>query len=182
MLHAVDANLVLMGLRGSGKSTVGLRLAESMSRPFIDLDNETARAMGHPTAGEAFRTAGEGSFRLVEAASLARVAGSRRQVIALGGGTPTARGAADFLQLCRAAGTSWLVYLHAPVVALRERLAATDLSSRPALLGADPLFEIEQVYAMRDGLYRTLADVVVEAGSRTSEQVAAEVLAAWNRP
>ncbi len=182
MPRSHNANLLLIGLRGSGKSTLGRELAIALGRPLIDLDEQTARSLNHPTAGDAFRTEGEPRFRLAEAAALARATETPAQVIALGGGTPTAPGASDFLSLCRAAGTAWVAYLHADPRPLRARLAHTDIAARPALLGGDPLDEIERVYAARDGLYRSLADVVIEVGPLGVARAVDAVLRAWRAP
>lgn len=179
MPRAEDANLVLVGLRGSGKSTLGRELALSLQRAFVDLDDETARELGCATAGEAFRLRGEPVFRLAEVAALRRVVGGRAQVIALGGGTPTAPGAAELIVRERDAGTSWVVYLHASPDVLRRRLEATDTSTRPAVLGRDPLGEIGQVYAARDSVYRSLADVVVEVSDTTATGALQAILIAW---
>lgn len=159
-----DSNLILIGLRGSGKSAIGRLAAAALARPLIDLDRETLAVLGLPTAGEAFRRVGEPSFRAAEMMALEQVLDSTSQVIALGGGTPTAPGAAQRLQSERDAGRAWIAYLHAPPAILRARLAGDDLANRPGLLGPDPVGEVERVYALRDPRYRPLADIIVEVG------------------
>ncbi len=178
MTLAQDANLILMGLRGSGKSTLGRAVAAKLGLPFtfIDLDDLTLRSLGCSTASEAFRTAGESTFRAAEAAALAGVLNGRNRVIALGGGTPTAPGAADLLREARASERAWIVYLHAPPDVLRSRIAGADQSNRPALLARDAASEVGQVYAARDPLYRALASATVESAS-LSEAAAAEAIA-----
>ncbi len=165
-------NLVLIGLRGSGKTTIGRMVAEHLRRPFIDLDDETARALGAPTVGDAFTKHGEAAFRKAEAGAIARVLEADGRVIALGGGTPTAPGAADLLRRERDAGRVCIAYLAAEAGTLRRRLAGTDISSRPSLTGADPLAEIEVVLAERDGLFRGLADEVVNTDGVSVEEIA----------
>lgn len=165
-------NLVLIGLRGSGKTTIGRMVAERLRRPFIDLDDETARVLSAPTVGEAFSKHGEPAFRKAEAGALVRILKTDGQVIALGGGTPTAPGAADLLRRERDTGRVFIAYLAADAQTLRRRLAGTDISSRPSLTGADPLAEIEAVLAKRDGLFRGLADEVVDTDSVSVEEIA----------
>jgi shikimate kinase len=176
---AASANLLLIGLRGSGKSTVGRLAAARLDRPLIDLDRETLNVLGLPTASEAFRRVGEPSFRAAEMMALEQVLDTTGQVIALGGGTPTALGAADRLQAERDAGRAWIAYLHAPPATLRSRLAGDDLANRPGLLGPDPVGEVDRVYALRDPIYRPLADVIIEVGESTPQEAADRVVRAF---
>lgn len=152
--------LVLLGLRGSGKSTLGPRLAERLKRPFIDLDDRTAAACGSASAGEAYARLGETAFRLAEADQLRRGLDEAGAVIALGGGTPTAPGAAALLRAASERGLTRLVYLRASVETLRRRLAAAGVASRPSLTGLGTLDEIERIFLQRDPLYRELARTI----------------------
>ncbi len=171
-------NLILIGLRGSGKTTVGRIVAQRLGREFVDLDDETAQDLGATSVAPAWRAHGEPEFRQAEGRALREVLRSDGRVIALGGGTPTAPGAESMLRDAQAAGRVRIVYLWAPAAALRDRLAATDLSERPALMGASPLSEVEQVLAQRDALYRSLADVVLVTDGHTTDEVADLVQAA----
>ncbi len=101
-------------------------------------------------------------------------------VIALGGGTPTAPGASARLTRLRDEGLAMLVYLRVSPATLRERLTRAGTADRPAVLGGDPLDEIESLYEQRDGLYRALADVAVDAEGPVAG-VAMAVLEAWER-
>lgn len=174
-----------MGLRGSGKTTAGAIAATRLGRTFVDLDDLTAAELGRATPAAAFTELGEAAFRQGEERALRRALadGNTRAmhgqgvVLALGGGTPTHGPSCAMLEAARASGEAVVVYLHATPAALRERLARTDTSSRPALLGASTLGEIDEIYARRDGLYRSIAGAVIDAGSRSAEAVAAEVAA-----
>jgi shikimate kinase len=171
--------VLLLGLRGAGKTLVGPALAARLGLAWIDLDDLTARALGAPTAGAGLSTSGEAAFRRAEADALARVLHTPGSaVVSLGGGTPTAPGAADAIRRALAAGTARTAYLHAPPAALRRRLEA-DASNRPSLTGAGTLAEIDAVYRTRDGLYRELAGIVVDAEQDAAAVVAA--LEAWLR-
>lgn len=169
-------NIVLIGLRGSGKTTVGRKAAAALGRPFVDLDDLTPKLLGASSVAAAWSRCGERSFREAETRALAGVLENGGQVIALGGGTPTAPGAADLLRKERDALSVRLIYLHASADDLRERLGAADLTNRPTLTGANPLAEIDVVLARRDPLYRELAGTVVEIGGRAVEDVVADVL------
>lgn len=164
-----------MGLRGSGKTTVGRLAAARLGLAFIDLDDATSAALGAATVADAFRAAGEKAFRAAETGALSRALAGDGRVVALGGGTPTAPGAADLLRRERDAGRARLIYLWADAQTLRTRLAATDLSQRPSLTGADPLTEIDAMLARRDPLLRELADEVVDTVGRLPDEVAGAI-------
>ncbi len=159
-----DANILLLGLRGSGKSTVGRLLAESLGRRFHDTDDLAPAELGESTVADAWRAHGEAAFRRAEAATLERLLTQRNQIIALGGGTPTAPRAAELLQGAREAGSAITVYLRFPPAVLWKRLreAGGAGADRPSLTGADPLDEIDVVFSQRDPLYQSLADLVID--------------------
>ena len=85
LLRAQALNLVLIGMPGSGKSSVGRALAEAMRRPFVDCDDEIERRAGK-TIPEIFASEGEGAFRALEARVIADVGKEKGAVIATGGG------------------------------------------------------------------------------------------------
>jgi len=80
-----SSNIYLLGFMGTGKSSVGLRLADKLGWAFCDLDSEIERVAGE-TIGDIFRNRGEAHFRRLESGELRRVSASRRTVVALGGG------------------------------------------------------------------------------------------------
>jgi len=152
--------ILLIGLRGSGKTTLGRALAESLSTSFTDLDAVTLRRMGRPSVADAWCAEGEDAFREAEVEALRELISGEGGwgVIALGGGTPTASGAEPVLRETNAR----IVYLRGEPELLRRRLPTGDDPDRPSLTGADPLEEIERIFARRDPLYRSLAHVVIE--------------------
>jgi len=183
------ARVMLIGLRAGGKSTVAGLLATRLRATMIDLDDRTAAKLGSRAAGDAIKRYGLAAFRRAELAALDDVlCGNGPTVLALGGGTPTAPGADVVIRAAK--GQGWrVVYLHADVQALQDRLSRTDLSSRPPLLasGTAPspaqsvIDEVGTVYLQRDGLYRALADVIVETGLLEPEAITAHI-AAWLKP
>lgn len=159
MSDPIARHLVLIGLRASGKSTVGRRLASELGIRFVDLDDRTAALLGAASVGEAFRAAGEPRFREAESIALRTVLREAPQVIALGGGTPTAPGAAAMLSEARDAKRAVVVFLDPALDALAARLAL-DAGDRPSLTGLGVVAEIEEVASSRRPLYAALADLV----------------------
>lgn len=183
-MHAAhrSPHLLLIGLRGSGKSTVAAHAARILGCTHADLDDRTSALLGCRAAGEAFRTHGEAAFRKAEREALATALSDTARVIALGGGTPTAPGARDLIDAARRAGDAVVVFLDPPVAAMAARLSA-DGGDRPSLTGRGVVAEIEEVAAARRPLYKELADFVVEgdASTRDAAQIAAEIAAFVDR-
>lgn len=171
--------LVLIGLRGSGKTTLGRRLAGELDRRFVDLDDVTAAAMGEPDPGKALRAHGVERFRDAEGAALREALSVPGGVLALGGGTPTAPGARETLDEAQRAARVSIAYLRADAPTLRARLQRSDVD-RPALISDDPLAEIEALLEQRDELYKQIANGVIDVGG-IDEALALEYLLDWAR-
>ena len=170
--------VVLIGYRGSGKSSAGAMLAEKLDRPFLDTDAAVAERFGGRNAAAVFAAPGLGekAFREVEARVVAEAvaAAEAGAVVATGGGAVTESSAA------RAAvrnGRVLRVYLHAEAEVLAERIAADTKNRRPGLTSdtADPSAEAAEVLKVRDPLYRQVADVVIESGGKTLDEVVEEL-------
>lgn len=165
---------VLIGLRGSGKTTLGRLLAARRAVAFVDLDDRTVASAGHASVNAMFRAVGEGAFRLAERAALEAslaqdaAAGS---VIALGGGTPTAPGAREMLEAARDAGRIRIVLLDAPPAVLGARLAVAP-GDRPLLMGADFAEEAALLAERRMPAYRALAQATVMTARPTADSLA----------
>lgn len=172
-MSTLEPNLVLIGLRGSGKSTIGARLAESLGRGFVDLDDSTARVLDCAGAGEAIANHGMDAFRAAERAALEQELQTSGRVIALGGGTPTAEGCVELLKsnACR------VIYLKAQPSTLRARLSSTDNTDRPSLTGGDVLDEIGTVYEQRDPLYMEIAESVMHTDGVSEDSTLVALLA-----
>ena len=154
---AVDlrrGNLFLVGLPGSGKSTLGRQLARRLDKTFVDADHELEAALG-VTIATIFEIEGEAGFRDREEAALAAIVTRADIVLATGGGVVIRPANRDRL---RANGT--VVYLHAEPSTAWQRVRKSV--HRPLLNTPDKLARLEQLYRDRDPLYREVADQVVD--------------------
>ncbi len=162
--------VALVGLRCSGKTSVGRRLAELRGWPFVDLDDRTAARGGATSAGELFAAVGVEAFRRLEAEALDEVLdGGVPCILATGGGVvETAR--------CRArlAAETTVVWLTADPVVLGRRLRA-DPTLRPSLTGADPADELAALLQRRAPLFREVATWELASGERDVEEIAADL-------
>ena len=171
-------NLVLIGLRGSGKTTLGKRLAKRLERAFVDLDDVAARHLGETSVGACIRKRGLNAFRGAESVALEQTLASDGQVVALGGGTPTAPGASDLLAERQRRADVSIAYLRGSAETLREHLLRSGTADRPPLIGDDPLVEVEAVLAERDEPYTKLANVVIDIDG-VDEDLVLEALLDW---
>ncbi|MEM8835438.1 MAG: shikimate kinase [Planctomycetota bacterium] len=173
-------HVLLIGLRGSGKSNVGRLLAESVGRAFVDLDDVSLELSDQRSIRDIFNEGGERVFRALEARALERVLPGDASIIALGGGTPTGDRARTLIERAHRERDARIVYLRCEVDELRRRLAPTidQDDARPSLTGTSALDEIESVFLARDPLYLAMADHVVEgsASARDSAEAIAWTL------
>lgn len=164
------AHVLLIGLSGSGKSTVGRIVAEGMRRPFYDTDAEVERRTG-TSVPAIFAKRGEGAFRAEERAALcAALARGVPSVIAVAGGAvidPEAR------RRIRAGNV--VVWLDMTPHAIAARVGAAE--GRP-LLEADPAGSLRRLDARRRPIYADLSDCAVQADFRPPEVLAEAVLRA----
>jgi shikimate kinase len=167
-------HVVLVGLMGSGKTTVGRRVAEALGRPFVDSDAVVEVCTGR-TVREIWHADGEAAYRVLERdALLDALRSSTPSVIAAAGGVVLS--ADNRRELVAADAT--VVWLHAEPAMLVAR--ATRGEHRP-LLDDDPAGVLADMAADRDPLYREVSDAVVEVGDRTVDEVVHDVLAAVDR-
>jgi shikimate kinase len=148
----------LVGMPGSGKSTVGLQLAGRLGVPFVDLDEEVQREAGRPIEA-IFREEGEPAFRALEAAALTKASANEPAVVACGGGVVLEP--ANRITL-RATGT--VVFLDVPLAALKQRVRPAE--DRPLIHREG---DLERLFAEREPLYREFAAHVVDAGGAPKE-------------
>jgi shikimate kinase len=168
--HALGRrSLVLVGLMGCGKSSIGKRLATRLGLPFIDADEEIEH-VAQKSISEIFADHGEAFFRDREAKVIARLLGSGPQVLATGGGafiTPETRAKV------REEGIS--IWLRAELPVLMRRVAKRD--SRPLLKTGDPEQTMKDLMAARYPIYAE-ADVTVESRDIPHDAIVSEIIAA----
>lgn len=170
-----ERTIALVGLRCSGKTSVGRRLAAALDRLFVDLDDVTfatgrREELNVASVGELLARVGEESFRRIEAEALDDVLDKLPPcVLATGGGvveTPRARA-----RLANKALTIWLV---ADLEELGRRLRA-DPASRPSLTGADPADELAVLLKRRAPMYREVSMWRIDCGERGVEEITEEI-------
>jgi shikimate kinase len=149
-------SVYLVGMMGSGKTTLGKRLAHECGLEFIDLDREIEQRNG-VTVSTIFEIEGEAGFRLRETQLLAEISRQDGWVVATGGGIVLSP-----LNRARLMACGCVIYLKACPQLLHAR--TKNDRGRPLLQVGDPLARITELTNRRDPLYREVADVVIEAG------------------
>ncbi|CAA9234279.1 MAG: Shikimate kinase I [uncultured Acidimicrobiales bacterium] len=160
---------MLIGMMGSGKTTVGRRLAAELGRPLVDSDAQVEARTGR-TVREIFESDGEAAYRVLEREALVdALAEAEPSVVAAAGGVVLDPGNRAVLQ---EAGT--VVWLRARPEVLARRVSA-GRDHRP-LLGDDPLAALRRLDAERRPLYAEVADLVVDVDDLSTRQVVTAVL------
>ena len=165
-------SLVMVGLMGCGKTSIGRRLAGVLELPFVDADEEIERAEGMSIA-EIFAAHGEAYFRDGEKRVIARLLSGGPQVLATGGGAFMSE---ETRANISASGLS--VWLRAELPVLMRRVLKRD--HRPLLKAADPEAVMRELMEKRYPVYAE-ADVVVESRDVPHEQIVAEIITALTR-
>jgi len=160
-------SVVLVGMMGAGKSSVGRRLAARLGIPFVDADSEIEAAAGM-TISDIFAKHGEPYFRAGEQRVIARLLDGGPQVLATGGG---AFMNADTRGAIRAKGIS--VWLRATLDVLNRRIKRRG--DRPLLKGADPAETLRRLIEERDPVY-AVADLTVESRDVPHETIVDEIV------
>ncbi|OYW33613.1 MAG: shikimate kinase [Methyloversatilis sp. 12-65-5] len=149
-------NIILVGLMGAGKTTVGRQLARRLRKRFVDCDHEIEARTGVsiPTI---FEIEGEAGFRRRESAVIESLAQESGLVLATGGGAVL-----DPMNRKHLKAGGWVVYLDVPPDVLWHRTRGDR--NRPLLQVEDPRSRVRELHGIRDPLYREVADFVAESG------------------
>ena len=168
----IEMNIVLVGYRCSGKTTVGKILAQDLGMDFIDTDQVIEKKTGLSISNYVSQNGWE-SFRRMEKKIIKKLALKDNLIIATGGGVVIDR---DNVKNLKQKGC--LVWLKADASVITERMRKEEKSgkSRPALSGANPLHEIEKVLVERTKFYERASDNIVDTNSLVPEEVAAAIL------
>lgn len=163
-----DRSIVLVGLMGAGKTTVGRRLAQKLGLGFVDADIEIERAAGE-TIPEIFERHGEAAFRDGERRVIARLLEGGPQVLATGGGAFM-----DETTRANIAARGISIWLRADLDVLMRRVARRG--NRPLLKRGDPRRTMERLIGERYPVY-SHADITVESIEGPHETVVDDVIA-----
>lgn len=164
--------VVLIGLRGSGKTVVGRALAQRLGWPVIDTDDVIEERAGR-TITEIFAAEGVAGFRRREREVIAQLEPDRPMVISVGGGAvlhPDNR--------ARLRDLGHVVWLEAPSDVLLNRMRgdSRSTSTRPPLVSDGGMSELEALRRERASLYRDIAELIVDTTGKTPEGVADKVV------
>jgi shikimate kinase len=155
-----SGNLILVGMMGSGKTTMGRSLARYLGKAFVDSDEEIVKRTG-VTIPHVFDVEGEAGFRARETAAIADIVRRDDIVLATGGGAVLAEQNRALLQQ-----NGIVIYLKASVHDLWQRTRHDR--NRPLLQTADPYAKLSELHHMRDPIYQEVADITVLSGKRSA--------------
>lgn len=156
--------MVLIGLMGSGKSTIGRLAAHSLGFEFVDTDHLITEA-AHRNIPQIFASEGEAGFRKRETAALHSLGGKQSQVIATGGGIVTVP---ENLMLLRQLG--FVVWLHADPATLYHRTSHSH--DRPLLRTPDPAGKLRDLLEERGPIYEQICDMKITTDEFSTEEIA----------
>ena len=161
-------NIFLVGLMGSGKTTIGRQLARRLGKRFIDSDHAIESRTG-ATIPWIFEIEGEASFRRREADMIRELTSQRGIVLATGGGAVLDAASRTYL-----AERGTVIYLRAGIGSILQRTSHDK--NRPLLQTADPRRKLEELMAQREPLYREIADLVIDTGRPNVQSMVQTIL------
>ncbi len=165
-------NVILIGYRACGKTSVGRELAARLGWPYVDTDERIETATSR-TIRDIFAQEGQAEFRRLETNAVSAVAQREHQIIGVGGGAVLCEANRRALR-----GAGVCVWLTAPADELYRRIMADPRGPqvRPALTGLSGPAEVHHLLAQREPLYAELADHVVPTVQRSVTQVTDAIL------
>ena len=154
-----SGNLILVGMMGSGKTTMGRTLARHLGKDFVDSDEEIQKRTG-VTIPHIFDVEGEPGFRLRESAAITDLVKRDNMVLSTGGGAVLLEQNRTLLQQ-----GGIVIYLKASVHDLWHRTKHDR--NRPLLQTSDPYGKLMELFQQRDPLYQQAADIVIQSGKQS---------------
>jgi shikimate kinase len=160
----IPGNIILVGLMGAGKTSVGKVIAKRLAKQFFDSDHEIERVTGVKIP-VIFEIEGEDGFRTREARAIAELTELDNIVLATGGGVVMREE-----NRRRLASGGVVVYLRASVHDLWMR--TRNDRNRPLLQTDNPMQKLRELYAIRDPLYRSVAHLIIDTGHQSVNTLA----------
>ncbi len=165
-------NIILIGFRGTGKSTVGKLLSKRLERDFIDSDKYIESSTGK-TIKRRFEEDGEERFREIEASVIAKLSKMDNKIIATGGGAILRN---DNVRNFKNNG--FLILLEAAPEIIHERITQDEKTTqqRPSLTNKKPLEEIKHLIEQRENAYKNAADYTINTSYISSKNIVDEII------
>ena len=160
-------NIYLIGMMGSGKSTVGKILAKKMDMPFVDLDHYI-EVRTKKSISDIFKEDGESRFRALEAEGLSDIENSK-VMVSCGGGIILSKSIREKLQ-----STGKVVFLKTPIPELAGRLRTT--TDRPLLHEKQGEKELNNIWNDRKHLYEKTAHFTVQIDRKSPEEISEDII------
>lgn len=157
-------NVILIGFMGTGKTSIGRQVAQSLGFEFVDTDEQIVELVGKPIT-EIFSEEGEDYFREMETKILRSAASSGNKVISTGGGAVLREENRRFLS-----EAGYVIWLNASPKAILERVSRNR--ERPLLQTADPLGTIETLLGQRRQWYLDTADFTIDTDELSPDEIA----------
>ncbi|MBC8554251.1 MAG: shikimate kinase [Candidatus Brocadiales bacterium] len=170
-------NIVLIGFRGTGKSTVGRLLAKRLERDFIDSDKYIERSTGK-TIKRIFEDDGEEGFRKIEVDTIAELSKVDNKVISAGGGAVLREDNVRNLK-----DNGFLILLEATPEIIYTRIGQDEKTTqqRPSLTDKKPLDEIRHLIEQREHAYKSAADFTINTSYVSCEDIVNEIITIVNK-
>jgi shikimate kinase len=165
-------NIVLIGFRGTGKSTVGKLLANRLKRNFIDTDEYIERTT-RKTIKDIFKKEGEEGFRKTEAETIAKLSKMKNKIIAAGGGVVLKDENVRNLK-----SNGFLILLEATPEIIHDRIRQDEktIQQRPSLTNKNSFDEIKHLIDKRQPLYENAANYTINTSYVSCEDIAEEII------
>lgn len=170
-MEGVTNRIALIGLRGTGKTTIGQILAQRFGWKFADADDRVEAEAGK-TIAQIFAEDGECVFRLMEAKAIADLCGQKQIVLATGGGAVLLESTRQLLR-----NNCQVVWLTGDVDQLVNRIEndASTAQRRPSLTDLNRIDELKMLLDRREPLYRETAHLMIDTTNKTPNDIADEI-------
>jgi len=162
-------NIYLIGMMGSGKSTIGKLLAKNIYYKFIDVDDFIVEHSAYESINEIFEEKNEEFFRTLENDAMKELSDFEKTVIATGGGVILNE---ENIQMMHSTGI--VIYLESDIENLVRRLK--DAKDRPLLKGVDLKKKLERLFDKRERLYSQAANLTIDISAKDKNDIVDEII------